>query len=114
MGKMEDKTMHGIGRRIQKCREDAKMTQEQLAEKVGISWNYLGAIERETKTPKLETLIKIVNALGVSADDVLLDVIDVGLKARCTKLEERIRNLPEKEQKKVLRIIDVLIEEAEK
>lgn len=30
---MEDKTMHGIGRRIQKCREDAKMTQEQLAEK---------------------------------------------------------------------------------
>lgn len=66
--------MQGLGKRIQKCREEAGMTQEALAERVGISWNYLGAIEREVKTPKLETLVRIINVLGMSADDVMLDV----------------------------------------
>ena len=74
--------MQGLGKRIQKCREEAGMTQEALAERVGISWNYLGAIEREVKTPKLETLVRIINVLEVSADDVMLDVLRVGRKAR--------------------------------
>lgn len=106
--------MKGLGKRIQKCREEKGMTQERLAEQVGISWNYLGAIEREVKTPKLETLVRIINALEVSADDVMLDVIQVGRKARCTKLEEQIRNLPEGSQDKLLRIIEFLIKEEEK
>lgn len=106
--------MKGLGKRIQKCREEAGMTQEELAERVGISWNYLGAIEREVKTPKLETLVRIINALEVSADDVMLDVIRVGRKAKCTKLEEQIQNLPEKSQEKLLRIIEFLIKEEEK
>lgn len=45
--------MQGLEKRIQKCREEAGMTQEALVERVWISWNYLGAIEREVKTPKL-------------------------------------------------------------
>ncbi|MEY8507175.1 helix-turn-helix transcriptional regulator [Lachnospiraceae bacterium 42-17] len=105
--------MQGLGKRIQKCREQKGMTQEALAEKVGISWNYLGAIEREVKTPKLDTLVRIINALEVSADDVMLDVIAVGRKARCTKLEEMIQKLPEANQEKIMRIIEFLITEEE-
>lgn len=103
--------MEGLGRRIRKCREEAGMTQETLAERVGISWNYLGAIEREVKTPKLETLVRIINVLEVSADDVMLDVLCVGRKTQCTKLEEKLQNLPERKQEKLLRILDFLIEE---
>ena len=103
--------MQGLGKRIQKCREEAGMTQEALAERVEISWNYLGAIEREVKTPKLATLVKIINALEVSADDVMLDVLRVGRKARCTKLEEKLQRLPKEKQDKILRILDFLIEE---
>ena len=77
----------------------------------GGSWNYLGAIEREVKTPKLATLVKIINALEVSADDVMLDVLRVGRKARCTKLEEKLQSLPKEKQDKILRILDFLIEE---
>lgn len=87
------------------------MTQEALAERVGISWNYLGAIEREVKTPKLETLVRIINVLKVSADDVMLDVLCVGRKVRCTKLEEKLQSLPKEKQDKILRILDFLIEE---
>lgn len=67
------------------------MTQEALAERVGISWNYLGAIEREVKTPKLTTLVRIINVLEVSADDVMLDVVLVSRKVRYTKLEDRFK-----------------------
>lgn len=77
------------------------MTQEALAERVGISLNYLGAIERKVKTPKLETLVRIINVLEVSAVDVMLDVLCVGRKARCTKLEERLQSLSEKKQENI-------------
>ena len=50
--------MKGIGRCIRKYRERAGITQEQLAEKVNISTNHLGAIEREVKTPTMDTFVK--------------------------------------------------------
>ena len=39
------------------------MTQEEFAEKIGISFNYVGMIERGLRIPKLETFIKIANVL---------------------------------------------------
>ena len=106
--------MQGLGKRIQKCREEAGMTQEVIGIYAPVLENYLGAIEREVKTPKLATLVKIINALEVSADDVMLDVLRVGRKARCTKLEEKLQSLPDKKQEKILRILDFLIEEERK
>lgn len=106
--------MHGIGKRIQKYRVEAGMTQEKLAEMVEISCNYLSAIEREVKVPKLDTLIRIINVLHLSADDILQDVVDGSMKTRCTQLEMRMQKLPQKERERILRVVDVLIEEAEK
>ena len=97
--------MEGLGKRIQKYREKAVMTQEVLAEQVGVSWNHLGAIERGVKTPKLETLVRIINVLEVSADDVMLDVLRVGRKAQCTRIEEKLQRLPKEKQDKILRIL---------
>ena len=60
----------GIGYRIQKCRESKGIKQEDLAERVELSSNYLSAIEREVKSPKLGTLIRIINALGLKIEIV--------------------------------------------
>ena len=84
----------GIGRRIQAYREGMGLKQEELAEQVELSCNYLGAIEREVKTPSLDTLIRIINALEVSADEILEDVIYYGVHTKCSRLEEKMRNLP--------------------
>lgn len=104
----------GMGRRIQKCRESMGLKQEELAEMVNLSCNYLGAIERDVKIPKLEPLIRIINALGVSADEILQDVIDASHTAKYTQLEEKMKHLPVKEKKKILRVMEVMIEDAEK
>lgn len=106
--------MKGIGTRIKAGRVAAGLTQERLAEKVGISSTYLSAIECNVKDPKLATFIKIANAIGASADDLLADVLNVKQYEQYIEREERIRKLPLKEQNKIYRIRDVMIEEAEK
>lgn len=106
--------MKGIGTRIKAGRVAAGLTQERLAEKVGISSTYLSAIECNVKDPKLATFIKIANAIGSSADDLLADVLNVKQYEQYIEREERIRKLPLKEQNKIYRILDVMIEEAEK
>ncbi len=67
-----------IGRNIRKYRIEKKMRQEDLAEKTGLSANYIGMVERGEKIPALETFISIVNTLGVTSDAVLCDVLDNG------------------------------------
>lgn len=105
--------MKGIGHRIQKCREHMGLKQEELAEMVDLSCNYLGAIERDVKTPSFEALVRIINALGVSADDIMQDVVDAGSRTKSGELEKRLKALPVKERKKILHVMEVMIEDAE-
>ncbi|MFR8719658.1 MAG: helix-turn-helix domain-containing protein [Coprococcus comes] len=55
-----------IGKNIRKFRLVKKLRQEDLAERTGLTANYIGMVERGEKIPSLETFIKILNALGVS------------------------------------------------
>ena len=52
-----------IGKRIQHLRKQARYTQESFAEKAGLSLSYIAMIEIGKKTPTIETLNKIVQAL---------------------------------------------------
>lgn len=52
-----------IGQNIRKYRMLKGFRQEDLAEMANLSVSYFGAVERGEKTPSLETLINIVNAL---------------------------------------------------
>ena len=73
-----------IGKRIRKYREAKGWRQEDFAERIGLSVTYTGMIERGEKVPKLETFITIANALEVSADLLLADVLSTGYtKAYC-------------------------------
>lgn len=85
--------LESVGSNIRKYRLMKKMRQEDLAEKAGLSTNYVGALERGEKVPSLETLIDILNALDISADMVLCDVIGVSKRRvkenRKEKKEER-------------------------
>ena len=58
------------------------MRQEDLAEKVGLSTNYIGMIERGEKIPYFESFLAIVNALEISADKILVDVLNVGYEIK--------------------------------
>ena len=61
-----------IGRNIRKYRTEHKLKQDELAEKAGLSSNYIGMVERGEKIPSLESLINILNSLEISAYMVIL------------------------------------------
>lgn len=59
------------GKRIQKLRKQLGLTQEQLAEKAGVSAHFIYEIEHGQKTMSLYTLADITLALGTSTDYIL-------------------------------------------
>ena len=54
-----------LGNRIKTLRENACLTQEKLAEKAGISLDYLGKIEVSINKPGIKTILKLANALDI-------------------------------------------------
>ena len=54
------------GKQIKEARIKAKLTQEKLAQKAGISVFTLQKYESGDRNPKIESLQKIANALGIS------------------------------------------------
>ncbi len=57
-----------LGRRIQELRKERKISQEKLAEVVGIEANNLSRIENGKNYPSPENIAKIASALDVSID----------------------------------------------
>lgn len=67
-----------IGERIKKIREEKGMTQQQVADKIGISYQNVSQYERGIRTPKSSSLRKIADALGVDVWEIIeFDNIEV-------------------------------------
>lgn len=101
--------LEAIGKNIRKYRLMKKLRQEDLAEKAGLSINYVGAIERGEKVPSLETLLVIINALGVSADMILADVIETGYVVKDSLLAEKLDKLSADDRAKIYDVIDAML-----
>ena len=101
--------LESIGRNIRKYRLMKKLRQEDLAERTNLTNNYIGAIERGEKLPSLETLIVIINALGVSADMILVDVIDTGYEVKDSLLAEKLSKLSAEDRAKIYDGADTMI-----
>ena len=102
-----------MGIRIKEAREKKGYTQEQLAELVGLSVQHISVIERGVKSPRLDTFIHIANELEVSADYLLRDMLKVSDELTSNELVEAMRKISSKEKKRILKIMQLLIETAD-
>ncbi len=67
----------GIGKRIRELRKKAGMTQPQLAERVGVHETTIRRWEQETdKGPDTAMIMKLSEALNVSAENLLSETIE--------------------------------------
>ena len=64
-----------LGARIKEERLRNRLTQEQLAEQVGVTTAFIGHIERAERSLSLETLVRISIALGVTIDYLTSDFV---------------------------------------
>ena len=99
-----------VGQRIKTAREKKNMTQEDLAALVDISPTHVSVIERGSKIPRLDTFVAIANVLEVSADSLLVDVVDHAMKSVASELSAAIEDLPRDEKMRVLKVISALLD----
>ena len=100
-----------LGEQIKRCREKRGFTQEQLAEKIGVSIETISSIERGIKMPRLQNFVAIANQLGVSADELLQDELDFGFIAEANALSKKLE-LSRADRKRILETMNFLIVQA--
>ena len=66
-----------IGYRIRQERIKQNITQQELAQRLGISYSYYNNIEKGNRSCPIEVLIGICREFGISADRILRDFIPV-------------------------------------
>ncbi len=103
-----------LGQRIRARRKGQKLTLEKLAEQADIGLVYLGEIERGAKMPSLNTFIKLVNALDISADELIYDETRSGKYYLADELAKRMEDLTPEEYAVVSSITKVTIEQVKK
>ncbi len=65
-----------MGSRMKQQRKALHMTQEQLAEKLNISYKHYGSVERGNAGLSLENLVELSDILGVSLDYLIKGTLD--------------------------------------
>jgi len=60
-----------LGQRIRKRRQSLKVTQQELAQALGMTPQHISAIEQDKGAPSLALLPKLADELGVSTDYLL-------------------------------------------
>lgn len=95
-----------ISENIKRLRRDKGWTQGELASKCGIGMAQISKIEKNKTDPKLSTIYQIINALGCSADALLIDTEKSSIDSVMAVALDRITQLPEKDKEILLTIID--------
>jgi len=70
----ETKQLKAFGQQLAAVRKSRGMTQQELAEKLDISLVSIGYIETGKRWPRLNTLHRIADALGVKLGDIFRDL----------------------------------------
>lgn len=103
-----DHLLTDMGLRISKLRKQMGLTQEELAERAGISGQTISTAELGKKALCPENIVKLSHALGVSADYLLTgrrNHIDY------TAINSKLGSASPETYDKIMRVIDIMMEE---
>lgn len=105
------------GARLRKLRIEKGMNQQMLADMVGVSKSSISCYEKETRSPKSETIIDFIQIFGVNADyllgsDTIIKVVEDKDRPFRALTKEEIIFL--EELKKNEMIYEILLEDPKK
>ncbi len=96
-----------IGKIIQKLRKDKNLTQEELAEKIDLSTNYLSKVERGLSVLNAEAFLKMADVLKFSLEDFGINTTSK-LDASKNELINKILSSSDKEIKAYSELLNTL------
>lgn len=99
-----------LGDRIKEVRKTQNLTQEQLAERLDISVEFVGQIERGLKLPSMQVFIRLIETLNVSADYLLRDSVSTGQLFGDNAIGRKIEKLKPNQRIALEALVDTYIQ----
>ncbi len=97
-----------VGNHIRKFRRESALTQKKLAQKIGVSSSFIGALEKGIKTPSLATLERMAQVFDVPLYQFFIDD-----EAESRYIGDRVKALissrPPDEREFILKTVEALI-----
>lgn len=87
LNNLEDQYIHNVGMCIKKYRCIAGLSQEQLSAVIDCDKNTIGNIERGERDPRLSTLVRIADGLGISCSRILRETEDTPADTLAASIE---------------------------
>lgn len=100
--------MHSVGNKLLALRKKRGMTQAETAEAAGLSDRAYADIERGAVTMRIDTLLRICDALGITPNDILTDDSN-SIAILQEELFERLKACCPKDRKTALSILSVFL-----
>ena len=104
-----------LGARIAGFRKDHNMTQQQLADLIGVAQQVIGSWEVGRRRVQVAQLPPLARALAVTVEDLIGEEPQPGKRGPAPKLlqqVERIQRLPKAQQRFVMQMIDTVLQQA--
>ena len=98
-------------KRLTELRKQKKISQEELAKKIGVHQNVIGRYERGEARPSIELASKLANVFEVSLD-YLVGNTDLELDKTILEKVITIQKLPEEDKHCIMYSLDGLIQHA--
>ena len=95
-----------IGDNLKRLRKEKGYTQAKLAELSDIKLGHISKLERNESDPKLTTLIKLMNALETTPDNLLLDTQSTGLTGMLKSYFNRANKLSAQDKGLLIQVIE--------
>ena len=100
--------MRKIGSKMLELRKKSGLTQAELSERAGLADRTFADIERGNVNMRIETLLKICDALGVTPDAVLTEE-NTSLQIKQELIAEKFSACSEKEKQTALELVDTYL-----
>ncbi|MCH6259252.1 helix-turn-helix domain-containing protein [Puniceicoccaceae bacterium K14] len=111
-GRPTNKERTLLGSRIALSREAAGLSQNELAERIGISRNLIAQWERSALTLKPEQLAALAEAFAITIDELLGYAKNRkanGPTGKALKIFEQVSKLPRRQQERVLATVEDML-----
>lgn len=97
-----------IGNKLLLIRKRMGMTQAEVAEAAGLSDRTYADIERGTVNMRIETILRICNALHITPDEILT-VDNTSMEVRQAELIDRLNSCNPKDKETALQLLSVYL-----
>lgn len=97
-----------LGLRLKEIRQNRKISQERLSEKLGVDPKYLSRIEVGKATPSLDLLVKSADLLGVEVKS-LFEFSHLENPQKKVQIESLLSGVTEEQQKLIIKLIKAVV-----